>query len=85
MGVSNYKKADVSVKISYLKKMRKSTTPNTQSYQNQFRMKYLPSLVAISTLSNIGVAQLLGLPLPIFNPFDPKFNEWQPAGPDDCK
>ncbi|KAL6819006.1 Cloroperoxidase [Trichoderma camerunense] len=48
-------------------------------------MKYLPSLVAISTLSNIGVAQLLGLPLPIFNPFDPKFNEWQPAGPDDSR
>lgn len=46
-------------------------------------MKYLLSLVTISTLSSIGATQLLGLP--IFNPFDPKFNDWQPAGPDDCK
>ncbi|KAJ4855819.1 peroxidase, family 2 domain-containing protein [Trichoderma breve] len=47
-------------------------------------MKFLLSLVGISTLSNIGAAQLLGLP-PIFDAFDPKFDDWQPAGPDDSR
>ncbi|KAL7936389.1 Peroxidase, family 2 domain-containing protein [Trichoderma chlorosporum] len=46
-------------------------------------MKSLLSLVAVSSLTSIGVAQLLDLP--IFNPYDSRFNEWQPPGPDDSR
>ncbi|KAL6699577.1 Peroxidase, family 2 domain-containing protein [Trichoderma pleuroticola] len=46
-------------------------------------MKFFFSLVAISALSNIGAAHILDLP--IFNPFDPRFNDWKPAGPDDSR
>ncbi|KAL7914156.1 Peroxidase, family 2 domain-containing protein [Trichoderma velutinum] len=46
-------------------------------------MKFLLSLVAISFLSNTGATQLLGLP--IFDPYDHRFNDWQPAGPDDSR
>ncbi|KAL7955737.1 Cloroperoxidase [Trichoderma compactum] len=45
-------------------------------------MKFLLSLVGISTLSNFGAASLLP---PIWNPLDPRFNDWQPAGPDDSR
>lgn len=46
-------------------------------------MKFLLSLTAISSMGSVAAAQILGLP--IFNPFDPRFSDWQPAGPDDCK
>lgn len=80
--LSNYKKADAPA--TALNNMSKSTASKTQSYYTQFRMKFLLSFVGISTLSNIGAAQLLDLP-PLFDPYDPKFDDWQPAGPDDCK
>ncbi|KAL7941230.1 Peroxidase, family 2 domain-containing protein [Trichoderma barbatum] len=46
-------------------------------------MKFLLSLATISSFSSIGAAQILGLP--IFNPFDSRFNNWKPAGPDDSR
>jgi hypothetical protein len=46
-------------------------------------MKLLSFLVFIFSLNRIGCAQFLGIP--IFNPLDPRFEDWQPAGPDDCK
>ncbi|RFU74299.1 cloroperoxidase [Trichoderma arundinaceum] len=46
-------------------------------------MKLLSPLVCISSLASVGCAQLLGLP--IFNPFDPRFDDWRPAGPDDSR
>ncbi|KAK4078252.1 uncharacterized protein Triagg1_3268 [Trichoderma aggressivum f. europaeum] len=45
-------------------------------------MKFLLSLVGVSTLSTFGAASLLP---PIWNPLDPRFNDWQPAGPDDSR
>ncbi|QYT05274.1 HEME_HALOPEROXIDASE domain-containing protein [Trichoderma simmonsii] len=64
--------------------MSKSTASKTQPDSIQFRMKFLLSVVGISTLSNIGAAQLLDLP-PLFDPYDPKFDDWQPAGPNDSR
>ncbi|KAK5994727.1 Peroxidase stcC [Cladobotryum mycophilum] len=53
-------------------------------------MKFSYSLAVISSLSSVGVAlpQLPGLPIhlpPIFNPNDPRFDQWQPAGPNDSR
>ncbi|KAM0259209.1 hypothetical protein ACHAQJ_003414 [Trichoderma viride] len=46
-------------------------------------MKILSLLVFTFSLSSIGCAQLLGIP--IFNPLDPRFDDWQPAGLDDSR
>ncbi|PTB65627.1 Cloroperoxidase [Trichoderma citrinoviride] len=46
-------------------------------------MKLLLSLTAISSLSSITSAQILSPP--VFNPLDPRFNEWQAPGPNDSR
>ncbi|PTB38664.1 hypothetical protein M441DRAFT_49053 [Trichoderma asperellum CBS 433.97] len=46
-------------------------------------MKLLSVLVSMFLLGGIGYAQLL--PLPIFNPLDPRFDDWQPPGPGDSR
>ncbi|KAL7919092.1 Cloroperoxidase [Trichoderma austrokoningii] len=46
-------------------------------------MKWSPILVIIFFLRGIVYAQIL--PLPIFNPLDPRFYDWQPPGPDDSR
>ncbi|KAK1246486.1 hypothetical protein MKX08_000288 [Trichoderma sp. CBMAI-0020] len=46
-------------------------------------MKWPSILVSIFFLRSIGYAQLL--PLPIFNPLDPGFYDWQPPGPEDSR
>ncbi|KAL6863652.1 Peroxidase, family 2 domain-containing protein [Trichoderma novae-zelandiae] len=46
-------------------------------------MKLLLALTTISSLGSITAAQTLGLP--VFNPLDPRFNEWQAPGPDDSR
>ncbi|PNP44143.1 hypothetical protein TGAMA5MH_04430 [Trichoderma gamsii] len=46
-------------------------------------MKWPSTLVSIFFMGSIGYAQLL--PLPIFNPLDPRFYDWQPPGADDSR
>ncbi|UKZ83101.1 hypothetical protein TrVFT333_010904 [Trichoderma virens FT-333] len=46
-------------------------------------MKFFLSLVIASSLNNVRISRILDLT--IFDPPDPRINNWQPAGPDDNK